>query len=128
MAMHRRKFKFYLTATGLFAGSLAMTIYFCRSMAGGMDMPGGWTMSMAWMRMPGQSWPAAAAMFMAMWLAMMVMMMLPSVIPMLAQAPRPFWMGLGYFLIWGAVGIPLFVSGILFALAAMRWDWFSRIV
>ena len=26
-------------------------------------MPGGWTMSMTWMRMPGQTWPGAAASF-----------------------------------------------------------------
>jgi hypothetical protein len=24
---------------------------------GEMPMPGGWTMSMGWMRMPGQTWP-----------------------------------------------------------------------
>jgi hypothetical protein len=27
------------------------------SALGEMPMPGGWTMSMAWMRMPGQTWP-----------------------------------------------------------------------
>jgi hypothetical protein len=38
----------------LFAGSAALTTLWCASMAamGGMSMPGGWTMSMAWMRMP----------------------------------------------------------------------------
>jgi hypothetical protein len=34
------------------AGGLA-TAYFSRSMCCGMEMPGGWTMSMKWMRMPG---------------------------------------------------------------------------
>jgi hypothetical protein len=29
------------------------------SAMGEMPMPGGWTMSMAWMRMPGQTWPGA---------------------------------------------------------------------
>jgi hypothetical protein len=38
---------------------------------GEMLMPGGWTMSMAWMRMPGQTWPGAAASFLAMWIVMM---------------------------------------------------------
>ena len=52
-------------------------------MAGGMPMPGGWTMGMMWMRMPGQGWTAAAAMFVVMWAAMMVAMMLPSTWPML---------------------------------------------
>ena len=51
----------------------------------GMPMPGGWTMSMAWMRMPGQTWPGAAASFLAMWIAMMVAMMLPSLVPMLRR-------------------------------------------
>ena len=49
---------------------------------GGMAMPGGWTMSMAWMRMPGQTWPGAAASFLGMWIVMMVAMMLPSLVPM----------------------------------------------
>jgi hypothetical protein len=35
---------------------VSATAYFCRSMGGGMGMPGGWTMSMMWMRMPGQTW------------------------------------------------------------------------
>jgi predicted metal-binding membrane protein len=40
-------------------------------------------MSMAWMRMPGQTWPGAAASFVGMWVVMMVAMMLPS--PMLRR-------------------------------------------
>src|ERR1017187_772778 len=71
-----------------FVASVAATVYFCRSMSGGMDMPGGWTMSMMWMRMPGQSWAAAAAMFLLMWLTMMVAMMLPSALPMLLNFRR----------------------------------------
>ena len=45
-------------------------------------MPGGWTMAMAmaWTRMPGQTWPGAAASFLGMWVVMMVAMMLPSVV------------------------------------------------
>jgi predicted metal-binding membrane protein len=54
-------------------------------MADGMAMPGGWTMSMAWMRMPGQTWAEAAAMFLGMWIVMMVAMMLPSLAPMLSH-------------------------------------------
>jgi predicted metal-binding membrane protein len=53
------------------------------SAIGEMPMPGGWTMSMAWMRMPGQTWPGAAASFLGMWVVMMVAMMLPSLLPML---------------------------------------------
>src|SRR5688500_14395125 len=66
-----------------FVASAAITVAWCISMSamGGMAMPGGWTMSMAWMRMPGQSWANAAAMFLAMWIVMMVAMMLPSLVP-----------------------------------------------
>ena len=69
----------------LFTASAAVTIAWCRSMSsmGEMPMPGGWTMSMAWMRMPGQTWPGAAASFLGMWVVMMVAMMLPSLVPML---------------------------------------------
>src|SRR5262249_7145813 len=60
----------------LFAASTAGTIVWCASMAtmGDMPMPGGWTMSMAWMRMPGQTWPGAAASFLGMWVVMMLAM------------------------------------------------------
>jgi predicted metal-binding membrane protein len=69
----------------LFAASAAVTSVWCASMStmGEMSMPGGWTMSMAWMRMPGQTWPGAAASFVGMWVVMMVAMMLPSLLPML---------------------------------------------
>ena len=43
-----------------------------------MPVPGGRTMSMAWMPMHGQTWPVAAASFLGMWVVMMVAMMLPS--------------------------------------------------
>jgi hypothetical protein len=68
-----------------FAASAAVTIVWCASMSAmnEMPMPGGWTMSMAWMRMPGQTWPGAAASFLGMWVVMMVAMMLPSLFPML---------------------------------------------
>ena len=46
---------FLATNALLFLASAAGTIAWCGSMSvGGMPMPGGWTMSMAWMRMPGQ--------------------------------------------------------------------------
>src|SRR4051812_27625856 len=69
----------------LFAASTAGTIVWCTSMSAmpEMPMPGGWTMSMAWMRMPGQTWAGAAASFPGMWVVMMVAMMLPSLLPML---------------------------------------------
>src|SRR5437016_10191698 len=99
----------------LFAASVAVTIVWCASMSamGGMPMPGGWTMSMAWMRMPGQTWPGAATSFLGMWIVMMAAMMLPSLVPMLwryRQAvgrtgeARLGWLtalvGVGYFFVW----------------------------
>ena len=48
-----------------FVGCVAATIYFCRSMGGGMDMPGGWMMSMMWMRMHGLTWFASAVIVLA---------------------------------------------------------------
>src|SRR5262245_53669645 len=76
---------FFGVSVLLFAASAAGTIVWCASMSamGEMAMPGDWTMSMVWMRMPGQTWPGAAAVFLGMWVVMMVAMMLPSLVPML---------------------------------------------
>ncbi|WP_437341762.1 hypothetical protein [Cupriavidus basilensis] len=64
----------------LFFACTAGTIAWSASMSamGAMPMPGGWTMSMAWMRMCGQTWPGVAASFLGMWVVMMTAMMLPS--------------------------------------------------
>src|SRR4051812_45268075 len=117
----------------LFMVSTAGTIVWCASMSamGGMPMPGGWTMSMAWMRMPGQSWPSAAAMFLGMWVVMMVAMMLPSLAPMLWRYRQTVagaserrlrrlttLVGVGYFFVWTLVGALVFPLG--FALAAIQ--------
>ena len=69
----------------LFAASAVVTSVWSASMSamGEMSMPGGWTMSMAWTRMPGQTWSGAAVSFLGMWVVMMVAMMLPSLVPML---------------------------------------------
>ena len=121
----------------LFGLSAAATIYFGRSMSAGMEMPGEWTMSRMWMRMPGQTWAAAAAIFLLMWLAMMVAMMLPSAMPMwhrygrwVARAGNP---GLcillvagGYFAVWMVIGLAIYVVGVSGAYATMRWTGLSR--
>ena len=64
-------------STIVFAASAAMTIVWCASMSamGEMQMPGGWTMSMMWMRTPGQTWLGAAASFVGRWVVMLVTMM-----------------------------------------------------
>src|SRR5262249_18958411 len=76
---------FFGVSALLFVASAAVTIVWCASMSamGEMPMPGGWTMSMAWMRTHEQTWSAAAASFLGMWVVMMVAMMLPSLVPML---------------------------------------------
>jgi predicted metal-binding membrane protein len=58
-------------------------IVWCASMSamGEMAMPGGWTMSMRGCQC-GQTWPGAAASFLAVWVVTMVAM-LPSYVPML---------------------------------------------
>jgi len=113
----------------LFAGSAAVTIAWCVSMADmdGMQMPGGWTMSMAWMRMPGQTWLDAAASFLAMWVVMMVAMMLPSVAPMLwryrnavRSVPLTVLAAIAYFFVWTVIGLVAFPVGVALAAVEMR--------
>jgi hypothetical protein len=60
---------FFGVSALLVAVSAAWTIVWCASMAamGHLPMPGGWTMSIVWMRMPGQTWPGAAASFLGRW-------------------------------------------------------------
>src|SRR5712671_2611574 len=100
---------------------------------GEMPMPGGWTtMSMPWMRMPGQTWPGAAASFLGMWVVMMVAMMLPSLSPMLWRYRRAVertgeirvgrlvaLAGAGYFFVWTVFGIAVFPLGVALTAAQM---------
>jgi predicted metal-binding membrane protein len=139
--VRREQTPIYVLGGLTFAASAAGTIYFCRSMSGGMEMPGGWTMSMMWMRMPGQTWTASAAMFLLAWLAMMVAMMLPSTLPMLLNyrryliTPNPSRAGFrlmltagGYFLVWLAAGAVVYGTGVILASAEMKSADFSRVV
>jgi predicted metal-binding membrane protein len=134
---------FFGIATLLFAVSAAVTIAWCASMSviGEMPMPGGWTMSMAWMRMPGQTWPGSAASFLGMWVVMMVAMMLPSLVPMLwryRQAvgrPREARLGrlttlvgLGYFFVWSVFGLAIFPPGVALAAVVMQRPAVARAV
>ena len=104
-------------------------------------MPGGWTMSMVWMRMPGQTWPGAAASFLGMWIVMMVAMMLPSVIPMLWRyrqaVGRPgatrlgrltALVGVGYFVVWTVFGMAAFSLGVALAAVEMQQPALARAV
>jgi predicted metal-binding membrane protein len=127
----------------IFAVSFTITIVWCRSMAamGGMPMPGGWTMSMTWMRMPAQTWPNVAASFLGMWIVMMVAMMLPSLVPMLSRYRQAVihaektrlgrltaLVALGYFFIWTLFGTVAFPLGIALALLEMRYPELSHAV
>ncbi len=125
---------FPAVAAALFIGSVALTILWCGSMSGSMRMPGGWTMSMAWMRMSGQSWPAAAS-FLAMWTVMMVAMMSPSLVPMLSCYRRSvspdrlvIVAACGYFAVWTLLGAAVYPPAVLAASMAMRWPLLARSV
>jgi predicted metal-binding membrane protein len=115
-----------------FGASVAATAYFCASMCSEMEMPGGWTMSMMWMPMDGQTWFASATSFLLMWLAMMVAMMLPSALPTFLRVRRQ-WASLsciasGYFVIWLAAGVGIYALGATFAAIAIRSELFSHAV
>jgi predicted metal-binding membrane protein len=134
---------FFGVSALLFAASAVVTIVWCASMSamGEMPMPGGWTMSMAWMRMPGQTWPGAAASFLGMWVVMMVAMMLPSLVPMLWRYRQAVGrtgqavsrtgksrlgrltalVGVGYFFVWTVFGIAAFPLGVALAAVEMQW-------
>jgi predicted metal-binding membrane protein len=127
----------------IFTASAAVTIAWCGSMSemGGMTMPGGWTMSMTWMRMPGQTWPGAAASFLGMWIVMMIAMMLPSLTPMLMRYREAVvttnetrlgaltaLVGVGYFFVWTLLGIIIYPLGMALAEIEMQQPAVSRVV
>ena len=134
---------FFGVSALVFLTSVVVTIAWCASMSamGDMPMPGGWTMSMAWMRMPGQTWFSAAASFMGMWVVMMIAMMLPCLVPMLwryRQAvvttgkKRLGWLtalvGAGYFFVWAVLGLLVFPLGVALAELEMQLPTLARAV
>ena len=131
-ASHRA---FFGVSALLFATSVAMTVVWCATMhaMGEMPMPGGWTMSMAWTPMCGQTWTGAAASFLGMWVVMMAAMMLPSLVPMLWRYREAVGstgetrlgrltalVGAGYFLVWTLLGIAAFPLGAALAAVEMQ--------
>jgi predicted metal-binding membrane protein len=89
---------------------------------------------MTGMTMPQQPWYGAAAGYLGMWMAMMVPMMLPSLVPMLSQYRRSVrgahgahphgvtaLVGVGYFVIWGLLGIAVHAAGAGVMAVGMRW-------
>lgn len=118
---------FFGTSALLFVAMAALTVAWCASMSamGEMRMPGGWTLSMAWMRMPGETWIGATASFLGMWIVMMTAMMLPSLVPMLwryrksvsrahytSMAGLTTLVALGYFAVWTLLGLAVFPIGV----------------
>lgn len=116
-------------ATALFLASAAATV-------AGASMP-----AMAWSRMCGQSWPAAAGSFLAMWLAMTAAMMLPSLAPRLwgyrmavaqageAQPLRSAALaGAAYFVLWGVLGLAVYLPGAMLAAAQLRLPALARAI
>jgi predicted metal-binding membrane protein len=127
----------------LFATSAALTVFWSASMPAmrGMPMPGGWTMSMVWMPMPGQTEIKATASFLGMWVVMMMAMMLPSLVPMLWRYRQAVgWRGesrlgrltllagLGYFFVWTLFGLALFPLGVALAACEMKHPALARAV
>jgi predicted metal-binding membrane protein len=139
---------FFGVSALLFAVSTTLTTVWCAQMSamGAMPMPGGWTMSMAWMRMPGQTLPGAATSFLGMWVVMMVAMMLPSLAPMLWRYREAVSMtdearlsktsldrltalvGVGYFVVWTVFGMAIFPLGVALAAVEMEQPALARSV
>ena len=107
----------------------------------GMPMPGGWTMSMVWMPISGETEIEATASFLGMWVVMMMAMMLPSLVPMLWRYRQAVGLrgescigrltllaGLGYFFVWTLFGLVLFPLGASMAALEMEQPALARAV
>ena len=93
-------------------------------------MPGGWTLSMVWTPMAGQTWAGSGARFLTMWLVMMVAMMLPPLLPMLASLRRNHLAALAcaaYFSVWALFGAAVYALGSSIARAALEWRAVARL-
>ncbi|HSE11737.1 MAG TPA: DUF2182 domain-containing protein [Rudaea sp.] len=130
-------------SAALFAASTALTMAWCGSMSAmhAMPMPGGWSMSMMWMRMPGRTWPGTATAFIGMWLVMMVAMMLPALMPILWRYRRADavtrhahggWLtalvGAAYFFVWTLFGAIAFLAGAILTSLEMALPLLARSV
>jgi hypothetical protein len=114
----------FAAAAAAIAGSLSMQDM------GELPMPGGWTLSTAWMPMCGQSWSGAATSFTGMWAVMMVAMMLPALLPRLRHE-RPAsaaLTGAGYFFVWTVLGAIIFALGAALAQALLQMNALARTV
>jgi len=96
-------------------------------------MHGGMTSSMTWTATAWETWPGAAASFLAMWVVMTAAMMLPSMVPTFwryraalggAGERRAGFLtalaGVAYLAVWAALGLIVFLLGVAIA-AAQTW-------
>ncbi len=142
LAYRRRNQRAFLGASALlYSASVIVVGGWFASMPAGMPMPGGWTMSMVWMRMPGQTWAWATASFLGMWMVMTIAMMLPSLVPTLSRYREAVGdipelrlgfltaiVGVGYFCAWMLPGIAIFPIGVELAAIEMRTPAAARLV
>jgi predicted metal-binding membrane protein len=134
---------FLAVSAVLFVASVALTVFVGASMSGmgTMAMHGGWTMTMVWMRMPGQTWLGSAAAFVGMWTSMMVAMMLPSLVPALGRyrnaisisrtggmplGPLTVIAGFAYYAAWTVAGFVVFTLGVVVASVEMQQPVLAR--
>ena len=135
----RSEWRVYAVAALGFVVALVPVIYFDKTMAGGMPMPGGLRMSMAWMPMGG--WATATLMFALMWLTMMVAMMLPSTLPVVLLFRRlqifrgeahpaglTALLAAAYFLAWTAFGVVAYAGGVFLTQLSMHSGAVSRTI
>jgi predicted metal-binding membrane protein len=134
---------FTAVCTLVFSASAALTISSSARMGemAEMQLPGGWTLSAMWMRMPGQGWSGAALSFIGMWAAMMIAMMLPSLAPELLRYRTSLralgetrgdlltsQVGAAYFLLLTVAGALIFPLGASIASEMMRNPALARAV
>jgi predicted metal-binding membrane protein len=134
---------FAAVCTLIFSASAALTISWSARMQemGEIRMPGGWTLSAMWMRMPGQGRSDVALSFIGMWAAMMIAMMLPSLAPELLRYRTRMrehgemrgdlltaQVGAAYFLVLSVAGALIFPIGASIASEMMRNPALARTV
>ncbi|BAX57973.1 DUF2182 domain-containing protein [Burkholderia stabilis] len=135
----RRAFGAVLVAVFAAAAIATLAQHAAMDAMGGGPMPGGWTVSSAWLRPCGWGAGRAFAAFAGMWGAMTVTMMLPVLAPPLwryrqrvgsQSAARATWLvvvaGAGYFAVWMALGAVAFPLGSALTAAAARLPALAR--
>ena len=142
-AARASRWSFFGICALIFAVAAAVTVRECVSMAamGETPMPGGWTLSMMWSPMCGQTGWGTDVCFIDMWLVMMVTMMLPALTPTLWSyretirarvGSRADWLtvlvGLGYFTVWIVLGVAVFAPGAVLAYAVLHYATLARAV